>query len=102
MGIAWPSFSISGTGAYARLRATSGLLIALSEAALALSPLLLANAGLSLGASVSISTLETSGVTVAEADRVTLIYDSKGKAGVDSFFEAYAKEVLGSYSVTFS
>jgi len=66
-----------------------------SRPVLALSPLLLANAGLGVGAAVSISTLETSGITVAEAEKVTLIYDTKGKVGTDSFFEAYAKEVIG-------
>ncbi|KAK4705011.1 AAA family ATPase, partial [Phenoliferia sp. Uapishka_3] len=75
IGVAWPSFTLSGT-------------------ALALSPLLLANAGLNVGASVSISTLETSGIAVAEAERVSLIYDAKGKVGKDSFFESYAKEVV--------
>lgn len=67
------------------------------RAALQLSPLLLANAGVHVGASVSISTLETSGVTMAEAERVTLIYDAKGKAGKDSFFEAFVKEVVGAH-----
>lgn len=40
------------------------------------------------------STVATSGVEVVEADKITLIYDAKGKPGQDSFFEAYVKEVL--------
>ncbi|KAM0754878.1 AAA-domain-containing protein, partial [Meredithblackwellia eburnea MCA 4105] len=75
IGVAWPSFTLSGT-------------------AIALSPLLMANAGVSVGSPVSISTLESSDVTVLEAEKVTLIYDAKGKAAKDSFFEAYTKEVL--------
>lgn len=50
---------------------------------------------MSVGDTVSISTIGTSGVEVLEADRLTLIYDAKGKPGKDSFFEAYVKEVLG-------
>lgn len=34
---------------------------------------------------------------MAEAERVTLIYDAKGKAGKDSFFEAFVKEVVGAH-----
>lgn len=45
----------------------------------------------------SLSTLATSGVVVVDAERVTLIYDGKGKPGKDSFFEAYVKEVIGEY-----
>lgn len=60
-----------------------------------MSPLLLANAGLSVGDVVSVSTIATSGVELLDADKIALIYDSKGKAGKDSFFEAYVKEVLG-------
>ncbi|ORY73265.1 ATPase family protein [Leucosporidium creatinivorum] len=41
-----------------------------------------------------LSTLADSGLEVAEAERVTLIYDGKGKPGKDSFFEAYVKEVI--------
>ncbi|GEM06903.1 ribosome biogenesis factor recycling AAA family ATPase [Rhodotorula toruloides] len=66
----------------------------LDEATVSVSPLLLANAGLTVGDTVSVSTIGTSGVEVLEADKVTLIYDSKGKAGKDSFFEAYVKEIL--------
>ncbi|BGP01307.1 ATPase family gene 2 protein [Rhodotorula toruloides] len=75
VGIAWPNFTMSGTS-------------------VSVSPLLLANAGLSIGDTVSVSTIGTSGVEVLEADKVTLIYDPKGKPGRDSFFEAYVKEVL--------
>ncbi|GAA5879001.1 hypothetical protein JCM1840_007411 [Sporobolomyces johnsonii] len=75
VGVAWPDFTLSGTG-------------------VAVSPLLLANAGLVPGATASVSTVATSGVEVVEADKVTLIYDAKGKPGKDSFFEAYVKEVL--------
>lgn len=64
-------------------------------AAVSVSPLLLANAGLSVGDTVSVSTIGTSGVDVLEADKLTLIHDGKGKASKDSFFEAYVKEVLG-------
>lgn len=60
-----------------------------------MSPLLLANAGLTVGDTVSVTTIATSGVDLLEAEKVALIYDSKGKAGKDSFFEAYVKEVLG-------
>lgn len=72
------------------------------NAAVAVSPLLLANAGLSPGDTVSVSTIGTSGVEVLEADRLTLIYDAKGKPGKDSFFEAYVKEVLGACGLTLS
>ncbi|BGP30639.1 AAA+-type ATPase [Rhodotorula toruloides] len=75
VGVAWPNFTMSGTS-------------------VSVSPLLLANAGLSVGDTVSVSTIGTSSVEVLEADKVTLIYDSKGKPGKDSFFEAYVKEVL--------
>ncbi|GAA5899427.1 hypothetical protein JCM8208_001643 [Rhodotorula glutinis] len=75
VGIAWPNFTMSGS-------------------TVAVSPLLLANAGLSPGDTVSVSTIGTSGVEVLEADRLTLIYDAKGKPGKNSFFEAYVKEVL--------
>ncbi|GAA5863803.1 hypothetical protein JCM3774_001163 [Rhodotorula dairenensis] len=75
VGVAWPNFTMSGS-------------------AVSVSPLLLANAGLSVGDVVSISTIATSGVELFEAEKVALIYDSKGKAGKDSFFEAYVKEVL--------
>jgi AAA family ATPase len=44
-----------------------------------------------------LSTLADSGLEVAEAERVTLIYDGKGKPGKDSFFEAYVKEVIGEF-----
>lgn len=60
-----------------------------------MSPLLLANAGLSAGETVNVTTIATSGVDLFEAEKVVLIYDSKGKAGKDSFFEAYVKETLG-------
>ncbi|GAA6058781.1 hypothetical protein JCM10212_001897 [Sporobolomyces blumeae] len=75
VGIAWPNFGMSGT-------------------ALAVSPLMLANAGAVPGDTVNISTVATSGVEVVDADKVTLIYDAKGKPGKDSFFESYVKEVL--------
>ncbi|GAA5976177.1 hypothetical protein JCM10908_005408 [Rhodotorula pacifica] len=75
VGVAWPNFTMSGS-------------------TVSVSPLLLANAGLSVGDVVSVSTIATSGVDLFEADKVALIYDSKGKAGRDSFFEAYVKEVL--------
>jgi AAA family ATPase len=42
----------------------------------------------------NVSTVVTSGIEVVEADKITLIYDAKGKPGQDSFFEAYVKEVL--------
>lgn len=44
------------------------------------------------------STLATSGVTIVDAKLVTLIYDGKGKPGKDSFFEAYVKEVVGTFA----
>ncbi|KWU41498.1 AAA-domain-containing protein, partial [Rhodotorula sp. JG-1b] len=75
VGVAWPNFTMSGSS-------------------VAVSPLLLANAGLSVGDVVSVSTVATSGVELLDADKIALIYDSKGKAGKDSFFEAYVKEVL--------
>ncbi|BGP38636.1 AAA+-type ATPase [Rhodotorula kratochvilovae] len=75
VGVAWPNFTMSGS-------------------TVAVSPLLLANAGLAVGDTVSVSTIGTSGVEVLEADRLTLIHDAKGKPGKDSFFEAYVKEVL--------
>ncbi|GAA6055469.1 hypothetical protein JCM3770_002843 [Rhodotorula araucariae] len=75
VGVAWPNFTMSGS-------------------TVAVSPLLLANAGLAVGDTVSVSTIGTSGVEVLEANRLTLIHDVKGKTGKDSFFEAYVKEVL--------
>ncbi|GAA5915816.1 AAA family ATPase AFG2 [Sporobolomyces salmoneus] len=75
VGVAWPNFTLSGN-------------------AVAVSPLVLANAGLSPGEVANVSTVATSGVEVVEADKITLIYDAKGKPGQDSFFEAYVKEVL--------
>ncbi|KAI5474649.1 ribosome biogenesis factor recycling AAA family ATPase [Pseudohyphozyma bogoriensis] len=75
LGVAWPSFTLSGT-------------------AVGLSPLLMANANLQLGSVASISTLETSGISVAEAEKLTLIYDGKGKQGKNSYFEEYVKEVV--------
>ena len=44
-----------------------------------------------------LNTLGDSGLEVAEAERLTLIYDGKGKPGKDSFFEAYVKEVVGEF-----
>jgi len=65
--------------------------------------LALANAGLAPGETATVSTVATSGIEVVEADKVTLIYDAKGKPGKDSFFEAYVKEVLGELAIsTFS
>ncbi|POY72553.1 hypothetical protein BMF94_4380 [Rhodotorula taiwanensis] len=75
VGVAWPNFTMSGS-------------------AISMSPLLLANAGLTVSDTVSVTTIATSGVDLLEAEKVALIYDSKGKAGKDSFFEAYVKEVL--------
>ncbi|GAA5832708.1 hypothetical protein JCM3766R1_004306 [Sporobolomyces carnicolor] len=75
VGVAWPNFTLSGS-------------------AVAVSPLVLANAGISPGDVANVSTVATSGVEVVEADKITLIYDAKGKPGQDSFFEAYVKEVL--------
>lgn len=46
-----------------------------------------------------LSTLADSGLEIAEAERITLIYDGKGKPGKDSFFEAYVKEVIGELRV---
>ncbi|GAA6012932.1 hypothetical protein JCM11491_006233 [Sporobolomyces phaffii] len=75
VGVAWPNFTLSGN-------------------AVAVSPLVLANAGVAPGDTTNVSTVATSGIEVVEADKVTLIYDAKGKPGQDSFFEAYVKEVL--------
>ncbi|GAA5876576.1 hypothetical protein JCM16303_003586 [Sporobolomyces ruberrimus] len=75
VGIAWPNFTLSGNS-------------------VAVSPLVLANAGVPTGETVNVSTVATSGIEVVEADKITLIYDAKGKPGQDSFFEAYVKEVL--------
>ncbi|GAA5975600.1 hypothetical protein JCM5350_002664 [Sporobolomyces pararoseus] len=75
VGVAWPNFTLSGN-------------------AVAVSPLILANAGIAPGEIANVSTVATSGVEVVEADKITLIYDAKGKPGQDSFFEAYVKEVL--------
>lgn len=74
--------------------------------AIALSPLLLANAGLTPGSIGSISTLKTANIQVVECERVVLIYDLKGNRAsnnkgkgkeevTDSFFEAYVREVVG-------
>jgi hypothetical protein len=52
-----------------------------------------------VGDVVSVSTIATSGVELLDAEKIALIYGSKGKAGKDSFFEAYVKEVLGEYLV---
>lgn len=71
---------------------------AAAESAVAISPLLLANSGLNPGDKSMLNTLEDSGLEVVEAERVSLIYDGKGKPGKDSFFEAYVKEVLGEQS----
>ncbi|KDE04907.1 hypothetical protein MVLG_04664 [Microbotryum lychnidis-dioicae p1A1 Lamole] len=79
VGVAWPSFTLSASA---------------SDSAVAVSSLLLANSGLTLGEDSMLNTLGDSGLSVFEAETVTLIYDSKGKAAKDSFFEAYAKEVL--------
>ena len=65
------------------------------DSAIAISSLMLANSGLALGDDSMINTLADSELEVYEAETVTLIYDSKGKSTKDSFFEAYAKEVLG-------
>ncbi|GAA5821309.1 hypothetical protein JCM11251_004562 [Rhodosporidiobolus azoricus] len=76
VGVAWPSYKIGGYGVGA-------------------SPLILANAGLSVGQTASVTTLEASGVELLEAQQVELIYDGKGRAlKEDSFFEAYARETL--------
>lgn len=61
---------------------------------IAVSPLLLANAGLQVGTIGSLSTLATSGIEILDAERITLIYDTKGKPGKDSFFEAFVKETI--------
>lgn len=67
--------------------------------AVGISPLLLANAGLSPGDTTSVSTLEASGVELLEAKEVVLIYDGKGRAvKEDSFFEAYARETLSAFT----
>ncbi|GAA5855531.1 hypothetical protein JCM8547_007875 [Rhodosporidiobolus lusitaniae] len=76
VGVAWPCYKLGGYG-------------------VGLSPLVMANAGLSPGETTSVSTLEASGVELLEASQVTLIYDSKGRTQKeDSFFEAYARETL--------
>ncbi|GAA6038893.1 hypothetical protein JCM8097_000560 [Rhodosporidiobolus ruineniae] len=76
VGVAWPSYKLGGY-------------------AVGISPLMLANAGLSVGETASVSTLENSGVELLDAKEVVLIYDGKGKAvKEDSFFEAYARETL--------
>ncbi|BGP14597.1 hypothetical protein JCM10213_001945 [Rhodosporidiobolus nylandii] len=76
VGVAWPSYKLGGY-------------------ALGASPLTLANAGLAVGDTTSVTTLENSGIEVLEAKEVTLIYDGRGRAAKeDSFFEAYARETL--------
>jgi hypothetical protein len=67
-----------------------------------MSPLLLANAALSLGSIASLTTLGTSGVSLVEAEALTLIYDGKGKQKKDSYFEAYAREVVCKLGLPFS
>ncbi|SCV67658.1 BQ2448_5269 [Microbotryum intermedium] len=79
VGVAWPSFTLSASA---------------SDSAVAVSSLLLANSGLTLGEDSMLNTFADSGLSAFEADTITLIYGSKGKAAKDSFFEAYAKEVL--------
>lgn len=65
---------------------------------IAVSPLLLANSGLTVGEIGSISTLATSGIELIDAERICLIYDLKGKAPVkDSFFEAFVKETISEF-----
>ncbi|GAA5934880.1 AAA family ATPase AFG2 [Sporobolomyces koalae] len=75
VGVAWPDFTLSGN-------------------AVAVSPLILANARVAIGEVTNVATVATSGVEVIDAEKITLIYDAKGKPGQDSFFEAYVKEVL--------
>ncbi|GAA5967328.1 hypothetical protein JCM11641_000513 [Rhodosporidiobolus odoratus] len=76
VGVAWASYKLGGY-------------------ALGASALTLANAGLQVGDTASVTTLEASGVEVCDAERVELVYDGKGRAvKEDGFFEAYARETL--------
>ncbi|KAK4050922.1 AAA+-type ATPase [Microbotryomycetes sp. JL221] len=94
IGVAWPSFTLPSSAA---------------DSAIAISPLLMANAGLRRGDKCMIAALQDSGIELQQADKLVLIHDGKGKRrrkasndkanGDDEtvkngLFEAYIKEML--------